>query len=189
MADSSVVGLGSGMDLYVVYRFVRALSTPFNETDAFKLGLIDENGKRLKKASTKEEKMAMSYFHRLIFNMKRLLSKVGLTSKFATFAAALLLLRENKENYTEEQIVKKINENIEYLKKNSVKNFKEFVEEITNSTGPAVAGTGDDVATWVKHPYRVGKKGEKKRQGRYINGVTYLKRVAKEAAKNGRIRQ
>ena len=30
------------VNLYVLYRIVKDLSTPFNETEAFKLGLIDE---------------------------------------------------------------------------------------------------------------------------------------------------
>lgn len=181
MASQSA--LGTGVDIYIVYRFVKALSTPFNQTPAFKLGLIDDEGKRLKKAETTDEKRAMTYFDRLIFNMKRLLAKVGLNSKVATLAAALLLLRENTNEYTEEQILEKLNENIDYLNENSKKNFKTLEEEIANVTGPAVAGTGDDAATWVKHPYRVGPKGERKHKGRYINGVAYLKKIAKEAAK------
>ena len=74
------------------------MATPFNETKAFKLGLIDEKGKRLKKASSKDEKNAMTYFDRLIFNLKRVLAKVtGIESKFTTFAAALFLLKESEK--------------------------------------------------------------------------------------------
>ena len=58
------------VDLYLVYEFVKRLATPFNETKAFELGLIDEKGKKLKKASSKEEKNAMTYYDRLIFNLK-----------------------------------------------------------------------------------------------------------------------
>ena len=29
-------------------------------------------------------------------------------------------------------------------------------------------------------PYKVGRKGERKRIGRYINGVEYLKKLARE---------
>ena len=56
------------VDLYMVYQFVKRLATPFKETKAFELGLIDEKGKRLKKASSKDEKNAMNYYDRLIFN-------------------------------------------------------------------------------------------------------------------------
>ena len=57
------------VDLYMVYQFVKRLATPFKETKAFELGLIDEKGKRLKKASTRDEKNAMTYYDRLIFNL------------------------------------------------------------------------------------------------------------------------
>ena len=43
-------------DVYYTYRFIRTLVTPWEELDAYKLGLIDGNGKNLKKPSTSEEK-------------------------------------------------------------------------------------------------------------------------------------
>ena len=33
------------VDLFVLYKFIKAISTPFDETPAFELGLIDEKGK------------------------------------------------------------------------------------------------------------------------------------------------
>lgn len=78
------------LDLFLVYQFIKRLSTPFNETKAYELGLIDEKGKKLKKASTRAEKDAMTYYDRLIFNLKRLVSKIGIESKFTTFAAAFV---------------------------------------------------------------------------------------------------
>ena len=63
--------MSQAVDIFLVYQFIKRLATPFNETKAFKLGLIDEKGKRLKKASSKDEKNAMTYFDRLIFNLKR----------------------------------------------------------------------------------------------------------------------
>jgi len=87
-------------DLYYTFRFVKMLTTPFNETDAFKLGIIDETGKRIKgkKVSTSEEKSAYTVFHRLVFNIKKLLEKLpGGSSKLSSYAAALFLLREKTE--------------------------------------------------------------------------------------------
>ena len=77
------------VDLYVLYQIIKRISTPFEDTDAFKLGLIDKNGKRLKKAGTKEEKDAMTYFDRFVFNIKRVMNKVGLDTKVGSYAAAL----------------------------------------------------------------------------------------------------
>jgi len=194
------VGSGSKVvDIYVLYRIIKDLSTPIEETDAFKFGLIDKNGKRLRddkgvtiKAKTKEEKNADSYYHRFILNIKKLMSKVGLGSKLATFAAALFLLKEHVEQRQliqgdsfedENAVLEEIVRNMKYLEKNSQKNYKNLQEEIANVTGPAVAGTGDDPVHWKKVPFRVGPKGERKKKGRYINGVAYLKKMAREAAK------
>ena len=38
------------VDLYVIYQIIKRISTPFEDTDAYKLGLIDAKGKKLKKA-------------------------------------------------------------------------------------------------------------------------------------------
>ena len=41
--------MGRAIDLFVTYRFLKLLTTPFNKTDAFKLGIIDADGNRVKK--------------------------------------------------------------------------------------------------------------------------------------------
>jgi hypothetical protein len=84
------------VDIYYTFRFLRQLVTPWKDTKAYKLGLVDENGKVLKKASTPEEKDAYTLFFRLVYNIKRLLGKVpGGNSKIASYAAALWLIHEN----------------------------------------------------------------------------------------------
>ena len=84
-------------DIYYSFRFVKLLTTPWSETDAYKLGIIDENGKRDKsvKLDNDEKKTAYSTFIRLVFNIKRLLEKIpGGKNTVASYAAALFLLRE-----------------------------------------------------------------------------------------------
>ena len=71
------------------------MSTPFEEWDAYKLGLIDKNGKKLKQAKTSEEKEAMSLIYILARNLKRILEKLPFgKSKLTSYAAALFLLKE-----------------------------------------------------------------------------------------------
>ena len=62
--------LQRAVDVYYTFRFLRQLVTPWNETKAFKLGLVDENGKVLRKARTAEEKDAYTLFFRLMYNLK-----------------------------------------------------------------------------------------------------------------------
>ena len=84
------------VDIYYTFRFLRQLVTPWTETKAFELGLIDENGKVIKKPVTPEEKDAYTLFFRLVYNIKRLLNKVpGGKTKLASYVAALWLVKEN----------------------------------------------------------------------------------------------
>ena len=88
----------SALDVFVEYKFIKFLTTPFDKTDAYKLGLIDKDGKVLKKRSklkTGKEKMAMTIFHTLAWNLKKLLDKFPPTkTKLGSFAAGLFLIKE-----------------------------------------------------------------------------------------------
>lgn len=85
------------VDTLIVFRILKMLTTPWEKFDAFKLGLIDKKGSRIKdkKIESKEEKSALTLLHRLVFNLKRIVNKVpfGKTA-FASYAVALLLLKE-----------------------------------------------------------------------------------------------
>ena len=64
-------------DFFYALRFLRLLTTPWKKTSAYELGIVDENGKKLKKPETSEEKSAYNVFHKLVYNLKRLLKKVS----------------------------------------------------------------------------------------------------------------
>ena len=99
-------------DLYFTFRFLKLLTTPWTDTEAYKLGLIDDNGKRLKskKIQSSEEKDAYTSFMRVVFNMKRLIQKLpGGSSKIASYASALLLIREEMV-FTDKGIEKLVKE-------------------------------------------------------------------------------
>jgi|TARA_B100000085_G_C18129704_1_gene344750 hypothetical protein len=89
------------VNAFVIYKFIKLLVTPFNKTEAFKLGIIDGKGNYLKKQKdleTRQEKLASNIFTRLVFNLKKLLAKIpGGSSQIATFAAGLALIREEAE--------------------------------------------------------------------------------------------
>lgn len=93
-------------DALYTYRFLRILTKPWTEMEAYKLGIIDENGKVIKKnRETAEEKSAFTTFHRLAFNLKRLLNKLPFgRSKLASYAAALFLLKEEMDMSEEEMM-------------------------------------------------------------------------------------
>ena len=90
------------VDLVITYRVIKLLVTPFEKQEAFKFGIIDKDGKVLKKyrtLKTTKEKQSYTILHRFVFNLKRILARVGLGGKLGSFAVALgLLIREDK-NY------------------------------------------------------------------------------------------
>ena len=85
------------VDLFITYKFVKLLTTPWKKTDAFEEGVIDANGKLLVKVADQSSAQKKTYtiFERLVFNIKRILEKVPFgKSRIASYAAALFLLKE-----------------------------------------------------------------------------------------------
>ena len=136
--------MGRAIDLFVTYRFIKLLTTPFEKTDAFKLGIIDENGNRIRQPNstkpavelaTTEQKNSYTILHKLVFNIKKIFAKVpGLRTKVGTYAAALFLLKDTfKEHVEDPDMFEK--EFMKYLKENDV--------ELDNSISEEVIGFGE----------------------------------------------
>ena len=136
--------MGRAIDLFVTYRFLKLLTTPFEKTDAFKLGIIDEDGNRIKlpkstkpavELATSELKNAYTILHKLVFNIKKIFAKVpGLRTKVGTYAAALFLLKDTfKESVDDPDMFEK--EFVKYLKENDI--------EFDDSISEEVIGFGD----------------------------------------------
>tara|TARA_B100001094_G_C18018701_1_gene713948 strand:+ start:309 stop:935 length:627 start_codon:yes stop_codon:yes gene_type:complete len=140
--------MGRAIDLFVTYRFIKLLVTPFEKTDAFKLGIVDKEGKRIgptdkygqvqiKKnpLNTIEKQSSYTVLHKLVFNIKRIFSKVpGLRTKLGTYAAALFLLKDTfKESVDDPDVFEK--EFMKYLKEEGI--------ELDNSISEEVIGFGE----------------------------------------------
>ena len=92
------MGLGL-VDTYLAYKFIKMLATPWKKMDAYKMGIIDKNGKRIKSKEADEavRKAGSKYtnIHKVIINIKRLVSMVpGGKTRLGGAAAAIWLLRE-----------------------------------------------------------------------------------------------
>jgi len=140
--------MGRAIDLFVTYRFIKLLVTPFEKTDAFKLGVIDEKGNRImpppkggvrqtrpEPLRTTEEKNSYTILHKLVFNIKKIFEKVpGLRTKLGTYAAALFLLKDTfKESVDDPDVFEK--EFMKYLKEEGY--------EIDDSISEEVIGFGE----------------------------------------------
>lgn len=144
------------VDIFMVYQFLKRLAMPFTNWDAYKLGVIDKDGKILipKNKRDFKQNQSLKVFDVMILKLKRLLGKVPLgKSKIASYAAALWLIREYDETKSEEQV---LNEDVDYLKYvHDIRNerfekFRQFIEDApANATGAAVVGTGDTGISWM----------------------------------------
>ena len=104
------MGFLRGPDFFYSLRFLRLLTMPYEKTGAFKAGIIDKNGKKLKKPETPDERSNYNTFHKLVFNIRRLLAKVPAgKSAIARYAAALFLIKDHLE-LNDEQMSKVLKE-------------------------------------------------------------------------------
>ena len=128
--------MGRAIDLFVTYRFIKLLVTPFNKTDAFKNGVIDKDGYRLdKELNTIDEKNSYTILHKLVFNIKKIFGKVpGLRTKLGTYAAALFLLKDTFKEHVEDPDV---------FEKEFMKYLKEQGYKIDDSISEEVIGFGE----------------------------------------------
>ena len=140
--------MGRAIDLFVTYRFIKLLVTPFEKMEAYKLGIIDKDGRRtgpldkfgqmdIKKnpLNTIEKKNSYTVLHKLVFNIKRIFAKVpGLRTKLGTYAAALFLLKDTfKESVDDPDMFDK--EFMKYLKEEGI--------ELDDSISEEVVGFGE----------------------------------------------
>ena len=131
--------MGRAVDLFVTYRFIKLLTTPFNKTDAYKFGIIDDEGNRIREPNSSQVKVVLntsqlknSYtiLHKLVFNIKKIFAKLPLLkSKIGTYAAALFLLKDTfKEHVEDPDVFEK--EFMKYLKENNIELDREISEEV-----------------------------------------------------------
>ena len=123
------------IDALVAYRVLKLLVTPFDKTEAFKLGIIDAKGKVLKKSKEikdSEERNAYTLLIRFVFNLKRMLSKIGIRGPLGSAAAAAIAFF--KEEYGDNPEVER--QIYKYLKEQG------FEFEISENYGePLLEGT------------------------------------------------
>ena len=120
--------MGRAIDLLITYRVIKLLVTPWEKHEAFKFGIIDKKGKVLRKSKTlkdSKEKNAYTLLHKFIFNLKRMLQRVGLGSKIASFGVALaLLIKEGKFNDESKYLLE--DKLLDYLKKKKLFNYDDI---------------------------------------------------------------
>lgn len=143
--ESQLIGI------YIVYSIIKKLCTPFDQTEAYRLGIIDKQGKVLRPRrtlKTRQERAAYTVLDTLVFNIKKMLETLpGGKTRIASYAAALWLIKEakNHEIYTvnEEMLETELSEFIATFQvdEETRKNLElvNMAEDIANVGGAGVA--------------------------------------------------
>ena len=160
--------MGRAIDLFVTYRFIKLLVTPFERTEAFKLGIIDEDGNRVmpppvagvrqtkpEPLRTTAEKNAYTILHKLVFNIKKIFAKFLLKDTFKESVDDPDVFEKEFMKYLKEQgyeIDNSISEEVigfgevlpkgEYVLVNDILNKEE--EELTAKKGDKVVAYDDE---------------------------------------------
>ena len=143
------------IDLFITYQFIKRLATPFKDWQAYKLGIIDENGNVIKPGSTlktSEEINAWGYFDRLVANLKKLLAKIpGGRTRLASYAAALYLVKES-------EIPKELDDSeLEHLVEVT---FREYLSELNIDLYEEDGAPANNVGSGAIAGLGVGPQGE-----------------------------
>jgi len=151
MSLSSIIGQASrGADLYFVFRFLRLLTMKYESTDAYKFGIIDRKGKALRKSADLEstkEKASYTMLHRMVFKIRRLMEKIP-GGRFVNYAAALFLLKEQKDAriWTDDIYMKtKLLEFLETDWETDAKFLKEEVDNMDKKTFKSFLTENQDI--------------------------------------------
>ena len=173
------------VDNLIAYRILKMLVTNFEDTEAFKLGIIDAKGKNIRKANTlqtSKERDAYTYLNRLVFNMKKIINKIpGGENRIKSLVAALWLVKEQYESGSRstalmqekfDSIMKLLDNRVSLVEEEII--VKKFLDEdgIANVTGAAVstnepkigpkdikkykAGQASTIAGMIRRPKPVG---------------------------------
>ena len=156
--------LKGAADTVYAFRFIRMMVMDWKNWDAYKEGIIDEYGKRIRevKLDTDSKRSAYTPFVRLVANIKRLVAKIpGGGSKLGSFASALFLIKE-KANLSEKglkticekcdiEVLDFLNENNEWF----LLEDKQLSPGIYRVNNPKLLNRSCSELVWAKDQVRV----------------------------------
>ena len=141
------------VDAVVAYRILRLLATPIERSDAYRFGIIDKDGNKVKDPQTSEEMDSYSLLQRFVFKVQRALVKSPdrTAKRLLTFAAAMAILREQSENIPDDELETLLemymdDESVQRqatMLENNLLSFKNFkMDEMMSAGAGGVAGIG-----------------------------------------------
>lgn len=114
--------LGSYITSFTMYKFIKDITASFTSFPAYKMGIIDANGIKIKEPKTGQEQQAYSPYYQMIINVKKIFGKVPdpkTRAQLQSVITALKLFGEETEKIGGDG--RALTEGIEkYLKENGV---------------------------------------------------------------------
>lgn len=163
------------VDTVVAYRLLRMLATPIERSDAFKLGIVNNDGEKIKEPVSQQELNAYSLLQRFVFKVQRALTRSPdrNAKRLLTFAAAMAILKEYTEDdednidallevYMEDEDVI---EQAKLLEDYNLISFRNYREE-TGVANVAGIGVGDKGEPGVDPRLMPMMRRKKKKRGR-----------------------
>jgi hypothetical protein len=151
-------------DGVIIIRLLKLMATPIEKSDAYKMGIIDADGKKIKNPEGSREKDAYTILNRFVFKVQRALMKSPdrTAKRLLSLAAAMAILREHNEEDLDSMTDKDIETKLDLyemfddvkaqstLLEHNLVSFKAFREEVAANAagGGGIDGIG------------IGPKGE-----------------------------
>lgn len=141
------------IDNAIALRIIYLLTKPFKEWDAYKEGIIDEDGKIIDSKDSPNWTM----LHRLVCRIKVLIGKLpGGKTTMASLIAAYMLVREERE-LTDNELLEELQKPISFK---YYKELEDLFEDAPAMGVAAVAGLTPDSEPPMKKKKKVMKRKE-----------------------------
>lgn len=88
-----------GADGFYALRLTRLMQLPFKRWHAYEIGLIDQDGNKLRDPETTKEKASWTLFHIAVRNLKMLIHKIPGGQTLLNYGASYALLFEVKQEF------------------------------------------------------------------------------------------
>jgi len=98
--------MSRALDAVVALRILKMLATPIEKSEAFKAGIVDKTGKKLREPSGTQELNMYSMLQKFVYKIQHALNHSSdyQAKRLLTFASALSLMREYEETDDETDV-------------------------------------------------------------------------------------
>jgi hypothetical protein len=92
----------------IAYKVIKDISRKWVDFKAYQLGLINELGEKIKSPLSADEKDAYDSYHKMIFNMKRILQRFVGKNQTVQQLTTMFLLKEGFESKQIEMVLESL---------------------------------------------------------------------------------